>query len=203
LNALLFSGLNLGLWISDDDAVATRKDARELTFIFRGALKSNPADRVRRFTPPDKKGQSMHEFPHHYSVSAAMQPATGVALSSHGLDAIESLPPVEFGGPGDKWSPETLLVAAVADCFALSFRAIAAASRFEWIDLQCDVGGTLERLADGIQFTGFTVHATLTLPTDADQARARKLLEKAEHSCLITNSLKAKSELEITLQQAG
>jgi organic hydroperoxide reductase OsmC/OhrA len=171
------------------------------SIIFGSALKSNPADRNRRLRVTFRKASTMQEFPHHYSVSAAMQPAAEVELSSHGLDAIESLPPVEFGGPGDKWSPETLLVAAVADCFALSFRAIAAASRFEWIDLKCDVGGTVDRLADGTQFTGFTVHATLTLPAIADEARARKLLEKAEHACLITKSLKARSELQILLQK--
>ena len=45
-----------------------------------------------------------------------------VALSGDGLPAIATAPPAEFGGPGDRWSPETLLAAAVADCFVLGFR---------------------------------------------------------------------------------
>jgi organic hydroperoxide reductase OsmC/OhrA len=145
----------------------------------------------------------MHDFPHHYGVTADMRPDEAVALSCDGLVDIPSDSPAEFGGPGDKWSPETLLVAAVADCFVLSFRAIAKASRFSWTSLRCEVDGTLERLADGIQFSTFDVRATLVLPDGADDGKARKLLEKAEHNCLITNSLKAKTRLDITLVPPG
>jgi organic hydroperoxide reductase OsmC/OhrA len=143
----------------------------------------------------------MHDFPHHYGVTATMSPDDNVSLSSKGLQTFASAPPTEFGGPGDKWSPETLLVAAVADCFALSFRAIARASKFEWHALECQVNGTLDRLDSGTQFTAFNVQATLTIPPGADEARARKLLQKAEHACLITNSLKATPTLDITLRR--
>jgi organic hydroperoxide reductase OsmC/OhrA len=144
----------------------------------------------------------MHEFPHRYGVRAETKPSETVTLSSAGLPAIDSAPPAEFGGPGDKWSPETILVAAVADCFVLSFRAIATASRFEWTALQCDVEGTLDRQPDGIQFTAFVVRAKLTIPAGTDEAKAVKLLEKAEHVCLITNSLKAESQLETSVHVA-
>ncbi|MEQ9561043.1 MAG: OsmC family protein [Woeseiaceae bacterium] len=144
----------------------------------------------------------MHEFPHRYGVRAETKPSETVIVSSKGLPDIDSAPPAEFGGPGDKWSPETFLVAAVADCFVLSFRAIATASRFEWTALQCDVEGTLDRKPDGLQFSAFAVRAKLTIPAGADEAKARKLLEKAEHVCLITNSLKAGSELEASVHIA-
>jgi organic hydroperoxide reductase OsmC/OhrA len=144
----------------------------------------------------------MHNFPHHYGVTASMRPDDNVRLSSKGLQPLASAAPTEFGGPGDQWSPETLLVAAVADCFALSFRAIAKASKFEWAALECGVEGTLDRIENSTQFTAFTVRATLTVPPGVDEARARKLLEKAEHACLITNSLKAAPTLAITLRRA-
>ncbi|HEX9853609.1 MAG TPA: OsmC family protein [Woeseiaceae bacterium] len=144
----------------------------------------------------------MHEFPHLYAVTATTKPDHDVTLSSRGLQSLPSAPPTEFGGAGDKWSPETLLVAAVADCFVLSFRAIATASKFEWRSLQCAVEGTLDRQESGTQFTGFKVHATLDLPPGADEARARRLLEKAEHVCLITNSLKAASTLAVEVRRS-
>ena len=87
----------------------------------------------------------MQDFPHHYRVGATAEPDGDVSLTGDGLDAIASAPPAEFGGPGDRWSPETLLVAAVADCFILSFRVIARASKLPWISLKCEVEGTLER----------------------------------------------------------
>ncbi|HET6629548.1 MAG TPA: OsmC family protein [Woeseiaceae bacterium] len=145
----------------------------------------------------------MKDFPHHYTVAAKALPDDPVELSSPGLPTLESAPPVEFGGPGDRWSPETLLVAAVADCFVLSFKAIAQASKFEWTSLSCDVEGELDRQDKAMQFVGFRVRAVLDVPAGADESRAQRLLEKAEHSCLITSSLKAPATLEAEVRVAG
>lgn len=142
----------------------------------------------------------MHDFPHHYIVGASAQTAGNVTLSSDGVSDIPSAPPVEFGGPGGEWSPESLLVAAVADCFVLSFRAIARASRFDWKDLSVKVDGTLDNVDRITQFTSFHVAATLDVPEGTDESKALRLLEKAEHACLITNSLKAESVLEASIR---
>ncbi|MDH4046619.1 MAG: OsmC family protein [Gammaproteobacteria bacterium] len=138
----------------------------------------------------------MQEFPHHYSVTASLNPDSNVELSSNGLTTLQSAAPAEFGGPGDQWSPETLLIAAVADCFVLSFKAIARASRFGWSALQCAVQGKLDRTPSGTQFTSFDIVVKLTVPAGSDETKARKLLQKAEHACLITNSLKAMPDLQ-------
>lgn len=138
----------------------------------------------------------MQEFPHHYPVAASAAPSGTVSLNSAGLPDLVSAPPAEFGGPGDQWSPETLLVAAVADCFILTFRAVASASRLEWNNLECLAEGVLERVDRVTRFTRFTVRATLTVPTGADTAKAQRLLEKSEAACLITRSLLADTHLE-------
>lgn len=142
----------------------------------------------------------MHPFPHVYRVSAAATPSGHVALDSPGLIGLESAGPVEFDGPGDRWSPETLLTAALVDCFVLSFRAVAGASRFEWRRLECHAEGTLDRIDRVTQFTAFRLRATLLVPSGADVARARTLLEKSETVCLISNSLKASKRLEIEIR---
>jgi len=145
----------------------------------------------------------MHPFPHRYIASATGRPAGSIAVDSPGLDEIASDSPAEFGGPGDRWSPETLLCAAVADCFILTFRAHAKAAGLAWNDLQCRVEGDLDRVERSIQFVGFTTFATLRIPpgTDADEAHA--LLEKSEARCLISNSLKAKGTLVAEIVRAG
>lgn len=145
----------------------------------------------------------MQDLPHVYQVSALAGPEGNVSLSGDGLPVIESAPPQQFGGPGDRWSPEGLLVAAVADCFILSFRAIARASKFDWVSLDCNVEGVLERSEKVTCFTGFTVNAALTVPAGADEARALRLLDKAEHGCLITNSLSATVHLNARLVSAA
>lgn len=138
----------------------------------------------------------MQDLPHHYQITASAAPEGDVTLASSGLEELPSAPPAAFGGPGNRWSPETLLVAAVGDCFVLSFRAIARASKFAWTALHCDVEGILER-RDGItRFTEFKVRANLSVPPDANTDRAQRLLEKAEQTCIVTNSLTAATHLE-------
>ena len=137
----------------------------------------------------------MQQLPHHYSVSASADSTSNVILAADGLDKLVSAAPAEFGGPGDQWSPESLLVAAVADCFVLSFKAIARASHFHWLNLTCNAKGILDRTDGGMRFTEFEIHAHLEI-TSADQRdKAELLLQKAEKTCLITNSLIAESHL--------
>ncbi|MDP9065002.1 MAG: OsmC family peroxiredoxin, partial [Pseudomonadota bacterium] len=61
----------------------------------------------------------MHPFPHRYTVTASARPGGDVPLSAEGMRIIETAPPKEFDGPGNQWSPEGLLTAAVADCLVL------------------------------------------------------------------------------------
>src|SRR6202046_4685689 len=131
----------------------------------------------------------MHPFPHQYTVVAAARPDGDVPLSLPGARVIESAPPKEFDGPGNQWSPEQLLTAAVTDCFVLSFRAIASASKFAWVSLEASPPATLDRADGKMRFTRFDTHAKLHVHTGADVERAKKLLEKAEAGCLVANSL--------------
>jgi organic hydroperoxide reductase OsmC/OhrA len=144
----------------------------------------------------------MHPFPHRYIVNAAVRPDGDVPLSTAGVRIIESAPPKEFDGPGNQWSPEALLTAAVADCFVLSFRAIATASRFAWVSLEARTEGTLDRVDGKMRFTRFDTHAKLHLPAGADVERAKKLLEKAEFTCLVANSLNSERHLTVEVAAA-
>ena len=145
----------------------------------------------------------MHELPHHYTVTASAAAEGDVTLDSAGVASIPSAPPAEFGGPGDRWSPESLLVAAVADCFVLSFRAIARASRLDWSRLECSAEGILDRVERQMRFTAFTVSATLEVPPGTAVDKAQRLLEKAEETCLITNSLVGDCHLQATVREAA
>lgn len=142
----------------------------------------------------------MHVFPHHYRVKSTGTLTGDIQLTSERLSALASASPAEFDGPGDRWSPETLLVGAIADCFILTFRAIASASKLQWSALTCEVTGTLDRIDHVTQFTHFDVVARLTIGTPADAPRARQLLDKAERNCLITRSLKGSVTLTATVQ---
>jgi organic hydroperoxide reductase OsmC/OhrA len=138
----------------------------------------------------------MHPYPHTYIVGASADLAGSVTVTSPRLPNLHTAPPPEFDGPGGVWSPETLLCASVADCFILTFRAISRAARLEWTQLECNVEGVLERVEKQPQFTRFTTFAKLTAPAGTDVAKARELLERAEHACLVSNSLRAQRTIE-------
>jgi peroxiredoxin-like protein len=141
----------------------------------------------------------MQGLPHDYTVNASSSESSNLTLKIENTPDMEIAPPANFGGPGDLHSPEDLQTAAVASCFILSFKAIARASKLEWENLEVEVVGTLDVVERVMQFTAFNTRATLTLPADGSRDKATRLLEKAEQSCLVTNSLKSEVHLEIAL----
>jgi organic hydroperoxide reductase OsmC/OhrA len=145
----------------------------------------------------------MQSFPHYYDVSVTATEAGPAQITSPGLKAIASEPPMQFDGSGKCWSPETLMAAAVADCFVLTFRAIARISHLPWTTLVCNGTGTVER-SDGItRFTGIRLQAHLVIPAGTDRNKAWRVLEKAEQACLVGNSLKFQPVLEsdVTIEE--
>lgn len=65
--------------------------------------------------------------------------------------------------------------------------------------MSCSAKGTLDRADRKTQFTRFDVRAELNVPAGTDEAKAKRLLQKAEDACLITNSLIAESHLNATV----
>lgn len=141
----------------------------------------------------------MKPLPHLYSVTAAAAATGTVGLSAEGLPLLRTAAPAEFGGPGDQWSPESLLAGAIASCFVLSFRSVARASQIQWLRLDCDVDATLDRKEHRTQFTKVVVRARLVVPAGMDIALCERALQKAEHGCLVANSLRCERELRMVI----
>jgi organic hydroperoxide reductase OsmC/OhrA len=139
----------------------------------------------------------MKPYPHTYAVSADASATGMVSVASPGLPVLETAPPLEFDGPGDLWSPETLLVAAIADCFILTFRGVSRAAHLDWVKLEAHVDGTLERDSGVTQFVRYITRATLTVKPNTDHDKAKEVLERAEKVCLVANSLRGVRALEV------
>lgn len=145
----------------------------------------------------------MHPYPHTYTASAIARDTGVVTVTSPRLPALETGAPPEFDGPEGLWSPETLLCASLADCFILTFRAIARTGRLPWLQLECRVEGVLESVERVPQFTRYLTVAKLTIPPGGDAAKAREALERTERGCLIANSLRGSRTLESEVAFAG
>ena len=146
--------------------------------------------------------KTMDPFPHHYQITATGTVEGPVQVAGHSLPPIATAPPAEFGGPGDAWSPEALLVAAVANCYILSFRAVASASEFEWLALSCGTSGILDRQDRVTRFTEIINRVRLKVATGSSEETARHLLQKAEDICLVSNSLNADVRLDVEIEFA-
>ena len=110
--------------------------------------------------------------------------------------ALDFSVPPEFGGEGGYWTPEHLLLAAVASCYVATFRGMAEKSNLEFPSIAVAVQGVIEKLDGGLRFTRITLKPEVTVNREADHERASRLLEKAERNCLIARSLSAEFVLE-------
>ena len=145
----------------------------------------------------------MMPLPHLYEVALSGGPTGYATLSAGGVPPLRSAPPKEYDGPGDAWSPEQLLLASVEACLMFTFRAVAQASKFDFLSLDLAGNGTVDR-KDGItRFTEMVLTAKLTLPTGGDPERALRILDKGKNACLVTASLSIPFRLEAEIVVAS
>ena len=138
----------------------------------------------------------MKPFPHHYDVRISGGPAGHATLSVDGAPKLVTAPPLEFDGPGDAWSPEHLLLAAVEACFLFTLRAVAQASKLEFSSLELSGEGVVDRKDGVTRFTEIVLRPRLTIPPGADRERALRIMEKSEQACLVSASLSTPVRLE-------
>ena len=138
----------------------------------------------------------MKPLPHRYEARLTGGPSGYADLAAPGLPALQTAPPPAYDGPGDAWSPEHLLLAAVQACFLFTFRAVARMATLEFVSLELDAAGTVDR-QDGItRFVDIVLRPTVIVPADVDAARVLAAVEKAKKACLVSSSLSTPIRLE-------
>jgi len=127
---------------------------------------------------------------------------TGLAKSDSAPNAIHFTAPTEFGGLEGRWTPEELLLAAIAGCYTTTLRAIAGTAQFNFTDLQVEASGTVRKGESGWSFTQIVVRPNLKIASNDEKDRALELLKRAERLCLVSRAigatLKFEPQLEVT-----
>ena len=103
--------------------------------------------------------------------------------------------PPEFGGDPGLWTPEHLLLGAIATCYLSTFRAIAEFSKLEFGGMDVFVDGTMEKQEGGLRFTKVILRPEVAIAREEDRSRAQRALEKAERACPVSRSLACPIEL--------
>ncbi len=113
-----------------------------------------------------------------------------------GKPDIQVATPPEFMGHEGIWSPEDLFVASANVCLMTTFLAVAERAGLAFSAYESTAEGRLELVEGKFQFTTITIRPFITLKSGDDADKATELIEKAERSCLISNSMKAQVILE-------
>jgi peroxiredoxin-like protein len=113
---------------------------------------------------------------------------------------VQVATPPEFKGHENIWSPEDLFVASANVCLMTTFLAVAERAGLAFSLYESTAEGRLEIVEGTFQFTAITIRPSITLKPGGDAAKAKELIEKAEHNCLISNSMKAAVTLEPTIR---
>jgi len=128
---------------------------------------------------------------------------TGIAKSDSAPNAIHFTAPPQFGGVEGRWTPEDLLMIALASCFTTTFHAIAGHSKFEYTDLAVEAEGTVSETDTGYGFTEIVIRPNLTIASEENRQQAISLLRKAKALCLISRALALPQKFEIQVEISG
>jgi peroxiredoxin-like protein len=149
----------------------------------------------------NKKGDDTMAEGHRFRVVAWWASGrTGIAKSSSAPNAIHFTSPPAFGGLEGRWTPEDLLLCAVASCYTTTFRTLAEYSKFEYTDLQVEADGVISKSAAGYSFGEVLIRANLTISQEDERAQAIKLLNKAKEVCLVSRALALEQRFEPSVQ---
>jgi organic hydroperoxide reductase OsmC/OhrA len=137
------------------------------------------------------------EKEHTYHVTAWWTSGqTGITKSSSAPNALHFAVPPQFGGLEGRWTPEDMLLSAVASCFTTTFQTLAGYSKFEFIDFEIQVEGKVAKTDKGYSFISIVMRPKLSVPEQIAQARGVELLKKAKNLCLVSGALSISPEFD-------
>jgi len=113
----------------------------------------------------------------------------GIVRSDQVPTVIHFTAPVSFGGDPGRWTPEELMLAAVASCFTTTFQAIATYSKLAYADLEVAVDGDIEKTSSGFQFKSISIQPRVTVAGEELRPLAEKVLRKSEALCLVSRAI--------------
>jgi len=114
---------------------------------------------------------------------------SGLAKSDTAPNAIHFAAPTDFGGLEGRWTPEELLLAALAGCFTTTLRSISGSAEFDFTDLQVEATGTIRKAQSGYNFSEIVICPALKIARSEEREQALELLKKAQRLCLVSRTI--------------
>ena len=114
---------------------------------------------------------------------------TGLAKCESAPNAIHFSEAPELGGLEGRWTPEQLLLCALAGCFTTTFQAVARSAQFEYTDLEVEVEGSVSRNKAGCNFSEIMLRPKLTVHSEEEFEAGLSLLRKTKSVCMISRAI--------------
>jgi len=125
---------------------------------------------------------------------------SGSLMSDCAVKSIQFTAPPRFGGAEGRWTPEDLLLGAIASCYTTTFGALAEYSQLKYFDLAVEVRGTLRKVERRYCFGEVAIRPRLMLVDGKEEQRALRLLQKAAATCMVSRLLSAEPAFEPQVQ---
>jgi organic hydroperoxide reductase OsmC/OhrA len=137
---------------------------------------------------------------HRFPVSIGWEHGRLTLAQAPGKPDFEIATPPEFkDGIAGVWSPEDLLVAATASCYAITLIAVAEQKALALHDLRIEGTGHVERRPDG-RFGFAVIELVATLIVDqAQRERAERVARFAKGVCIVGGALDVPVHLEVNV----
>lgn len=138
---------------------------------------------------------------HHYQVAIEWQGNRGpgttgyrdygrqLAVTAEGKHVVAGSADRTFHGDADRWNPEELLVAALAQCHMLSYLHMAVLADVVVTAYVDEASGTMVQDGLGGRFTEVVLRPTVTVADASMVQRAREAHEPAHENCFIASSV--------------
>jgi organic hydroperoxide reductase OsmC/OhrA len=122
---------------------------------------------------------------------------TGLAKCESSPNTIHFSEAAELGGLDGRWTPEQLLLCALAGCFTTTFHDLARSAKFDYTDLEVEIEGSVRRNRNaGNGFAEILIRPRLTVHSEDQCEAGLNLLRRTKSVCLISRAITVPQTLE-------
>ena len=128
---------------------------------------------------------------------------TGLAKCESSPHTIHFSEAAELGGLQGRWTPEQLLLCALAGSFTTTFVDIARGVKFDYRDLEVEIEGSVRRSRTAAcPFNEILIRPRLTVNSEEQREAALNLLRRTKSVCMISRAITVPQTLEPTVETA-
>jgi organic hydroperoxide reductase OsmC/OhrA len=149
---------------------------------------------------------------HSYQSRLSWEGSTAAGYDSYDRTHTVTVPPARaalrlssdpaFNGDAGLANPEQLFLAAASSCQMLMFLAIAARSQVDVIAYEDEADATMPEDTKPMRITQITLRPRVTIRSETDLDRVRRIVSRAHERCFIANSINAEINIDAVIEYA-